>query len=298
MITFSNALLTVSRRRREDGELSKGALRAQRAQNRAKAMRQNLLGSSLLSGMLYNQGYQQGPPHPAARPAGPGMPGHPGAQYHLAQHPGDYGVPVGYDIDGRPILRSYAGGGYEHAPHPHPQQPGAEMYRLPPIQDAVGGPSMWDGHDMSHFPPPRMDHWLGHEQGDFNHPHVQASDLTPDEQLHQHGGYFEGAQHYYPSYEDEYRFPPLFDPATAPRTAVPAPDMSGLHGDHTTTTAAAAAAAGATSMPEAPSGHVIFNERLFDGALGSAPMAGRRDLDEGLGAFDEAVAQANETSAW
>lgn len=261
-------------------------------------MRQNLLGSSLLGGMLYNQGHQQqGPPHPAARPAGPGMAQHPGAQYHLAQHPGEYAMPVGYDVDGRPILRSYASGGYETALHPHLQHPSADMYRLPPIQDAVGGPNMWDSHDINQYPPSRMDHWLGHEQDQLAHgAAAHPSDHTPEEQLHPHGSYFEGAHQYYPAYDDEYRFPPLIDGSTAPRSAVPAHDMSGLYDSQTA--GAAAAAAAAVTMPDAPSGHVIFNERLFDGALGSAPLAGRRDLDEGLGAFDEAVAQANESPAW
>ena len=52
---------------------------------------------------------------------------------------------------------------------------------------------------------------------------------------------------------------------------------------------------------EAPSGHVVFNERLFDGVLGSAALpggGGRREHDEGLGAFDEAVAQANDSPGW
>jgi hypothetical protein len=36
---------------------------------------------------------------------------------------------------------------------------------------------------------------------------------------------------------------------------------------------------------QTPSGHVVFNENLFDGAL---------TKDEGLGDFDQAVEQANE----
>lgn len=236
-------------------------------------MRQNLLGSSLLNGMLYNQGYQQqGPPHAAARAAAPDMPQHPGQQYHLAQHPGEYAMPVGYDVDGRPIMRPYPShpGAYDQ------QHPGPDMYRLPPIQDAVG----WDSHDHAYVPP-RMDHWPMHG-------HEGHGAGTPEE-LHHAGGYFDGpshpAQHYYPEYapeaEYEYRFPPLIDGSTAPRTAMPPPEVP-LGGPTAT-------------VPEAPSGHVMFNERLFDGALGSA----RRELDESLGAFDEAVAQANEApSGW
>jgi hypothetical protein len=37
----------------------------------------------------------------------------------------------------------------------------------------------------------------------------------------------------------------------------------------------------------------MFNERLFDGALGTAGLG-----DEGLGAFDEAVQQTNDMPSW
>lgn len=295
-------------------------------------MRQNLLGSSLLGGMLYNQGCQQsGPPHPSARVAGPGMAQHPGAQYHLSQHPhphphphaSEYGMPVGYDVDGRPILRAYPGGsgGYEH-PYPgHPEQqeyqdypghPSTEMYRLPPIQDAVG-PGMWDSHDLGagYYPPPRMDHWLGQGQGqdqgqystDQQQQQHQHQDLTPEEHMHQHqqqGGYFEGGHQYYPEYEGEYRFPTLHDGSTVPRTAsaMPPPEMM-MHHDGGGPSDWRDGPGG--HLHEAPSGHVIFNERLFDGVLGSAALpggGGRREHDEGLGAFDEAVAQANDSPGW
>lgn len=53
---FVDALVRADdgRRRRDVGQLSKGAIRAQRAQQRAKQMRQNLLGSNLLSMSMYN----------------------------------------------------------------------------------------------------------------------------------------------------------------------------------------------------------------------------------------------------
>ena len=268
-----------SRRRREDGELSKGALRAQRAQARAKAMRQNLLGSSLLGGMMYQQHYQ-----PDHRMPVQSMPQHPGAQYHVAHHPAEYAMPVGYDIDGRPVIRSYHSSGYDHPV----QQPHDAMYRLPPIQDAVGG-NMWDSPDMAHYPPPRMEHWPEDPYGQ----HAQSQWTPEDEGAHQ-SGYFEGAEQY-PNYEQQYRFPPMLEGSNGlmPASAVPSVDMLGNEVNDDPWREA-----GPSHAPEAPSGHVFFNERLFDGALGSAPMAGRRDEDEGLGAFNEAVAQANETPEW
>jgi hypothetical protein len=289
----------ISRRRREDGELSKGALRAQRAQNRAKAMRQNLLGSSLLGGMMYQQSYQHGGYPTDHRVPVQSMPQHPGAQYHVAHHPSEYAMPVGYDVDGRPVMRSYhsggydAGGGYDAQPQPsqshEAMHPHEGMYRLPPIQDAVGG-GMWESHDMAQYPPPRMEHWPEDPYG--QHAHAQPQ-WTPEEEGGQQAGYFEGAEHY-PDYEQQYRFPPMLEGSnTMPSSAIPSVDMP-LQDASTE----AWKEAGPSHAPDAPSGHVFFNERLFDGALGSAPMAGRSHEDEGLGAFHEAVAQANETPEW
>jgi hypothetical protein len=300
--TFSPLSLNcanISRRRREDGELSKGALRAQRAQNRAKAMRQNLLGSSLLGGMMYQQSYQHGGYPTDHRVPVQAMPQHPGAQYHVAHHPSEYAMPVGYDVDGRPVMRSYHSGGYDtgggYDAQPQPSQsheamhPHEGMYRLPPIQDAVGG-GMWESHDMAQYPPPRMEHWPEDPYG--QHAHAQPQ-WTPEEEGGQQAGYFEGAEHY-PDYEQQYRFPPMLEGSnTMPPSAIPSVDMP-LQDASTE----AWKEAGPSHAPEAPSGHVFFNERLFDGALGSAPMAGRSHEDEGLGAFHEAVAQANETPEW
>jgi len=50
---------------------------------------------------------------------------------------------------------------------------------------------------------------------------------------------------------------------------------------------------------QTPSGHVLFNERLFDGALGSASLPTiLGDRDDGLAGFDEAMAQASEIPQW
>jgi hypothetical protein len=248
-------------------------------------MRQNLLGSSLLGGMMYHQqGYQQGG-HPLdPRLAHHGMPQHPGAQYHVAHHPAEYNMPVGYDIDGRPVLRSYHSSGYEH-PHPHAHpHPNEQMYRLPPIHDAVAA-GMWDSHEQ--YPPPRMDNW---PEDQYGHPQNQ---YTPEDEAAQQAGYFEGAE-YFPDYEQQYRFPPMLEGSTVPMPQsaasvdmIPNEGSSGSWHD-----------GGVGAAPEAPSGHVFFNERLFDGALGTAPLHGRRDEDEGLGAFNEAVVQANELPSW
>jgi hypothetical protein len=130
-----------------------------------------------------------------------------------------------------------------------------------------------------------MDHW----------PEDQYGQYTPEDEAAHQAGYFEGAE-YYPDYEHQYRFPPpLLDGSTVPmpQSAAPSIDMMPNEGGSDSWNDGSIAAG-----PEAPSGHVFFNERLFDGALGTASLTGRRDEDEGLGAFHEAVAQANEPPAW
>lgn len=149
------------RRRRDVGQLSKGAMRAQRAQARAKQMRQNLLGSNLLNMSLYNASQQQ--QQQLQLQQGRGMPNHPGAQ-HLQYTMGvageGYLPSMGYEFDPRSHghgHRHVHGGmyadqhlahGHVHghaAQHPHTHgvyAPGMEMdanemYRLPPI-DGVG----------------------------------------------------------------------------------------------------------------------------------------------------------------
>lgn len=255
-------------------------------------MRQNLLGSSLLGSMMYHQqGYQHGQHVQAGYPLDPrmahhGIPQHPGAQYHVAHNPAEYNMPVGYDVDGRPILRQYHSSAYDH-PHPlaHAQPHlDEQMYRLPPIQDAVAA-GMWDSQD--HYSAPRMGNWQGDQYGQ---PHGQ---YTSEDEAAQQVGYFEGAE-YYPDYEHQYRFPPLIEGATVPMPQSAASvDMLPNEGSSDSWNDGVVGAA-----PEAPSGHVFFNERLFDGALGTATLQGRGEEDEGLGAFHEAVVQAHEASSW
>ena len=258
-------------------------------------MRQNLLGSSLLGGMMYQQSYQHSGHHMDHRMPVQNMPQHPGAQYHVAHHPSEYAMPVGYDVDGRPVMRSYHGGGYE-APLQHPQSLAHDgmhasegMYRLPPIQDAVD-PGMWDSHDMAQYPPPRMDHWPEDPYGQ----HAQQAQWTPEDEGAHQAGYFEGGDQY-PDYERQYRFPSMLEGSSAPMPPSALPPVTMPFDDGA---ADVWKEAGPSLAPDAPSGHVFFNERLFDGALGSAPMAGRSHDDEGLGAFHEAVAQVNETPDW
>lgn len=243
---------------------------------------------------MYQHSYQHGGHHMDHRIPVQNMPQHPGAQYHVAHHPSEYAMPVGHDVDGRPVVRSYHMGGYDaplqQSPTHEAMHPHEGMYRLPPIQDAVG-PGMWDPHDVAQYPPPRMDHW----PEDPYSQHAQQAQWTPEDEAAHQSGYFEGA-HQYPDYEQQFRFPPMLENQSAPMppSAVPSVDMPLGETGNTE----GWQEAGPSHAPEAPSGHVFFNERLFDGVLGSAPMAGRSQEDEGLGAFHEAVAQANETPEW
>jgi hypothetical protein len=156
-----------------------------------------------------------------------------------------------------------------------------------------------------------MDHWPEDTYGQHQHPQNQ---WTPEDEGAHQSNYFEGVDHYpVPEYEqdNQYRFPPMLEePApgmsmSMPHSASGSVDMlpnpnsnEGNDSSWMDSGPTPAPASGPSHIPEAPSGHVFFNERLFDGALGSAPVVGRREEDEGLGAFDEAVAQANETPEW
>ncbi|WVF68219.1 hypothetical protein IAT40_002984 [Kwoniella sp. CBS 6097] len=161
------------RRRRDVGQLSKGAIRAQRAQARAKQMRQNLLGTNLLNMSLYNaatnriansaphphpQHQQAQHPHAHQHPyphaiqtsqAHGGYPSHPGAQHYTSGMYAMEGyIPMAYDFDGRPIpgAPGVAGGAY-----------GAEMYAPAPASGHGGslGVPERTGHEgeMYRLPP-------------------------------------------------------------------------------------------------------------------------------------------------
>ncbi|KAK4685816.1 hypothetical protein P7C73_g4324, partial [Tremellales sp. Uapishka_1] len=254
------------RRRREVGQLSKGALRAQRAQNRAKAMRQNLLGSNLLNmSHLYDHGQGQGSQHPGAQHM----------QYAMAE---SY-LPMGYDLNGRPVQAEY---GYEN-----------DMYRLPPLQEQY---ATWHGDD----------YWDGHVNANAN----ANPDASAQPQDYYTQTAFDDGMQYVGNFEEN-RLPPL---AEASRE-----DPPGMRpGDIVAGQFARGVGVGMEEEEQGqdprlttwerenqqtPSGHVFFNERLFDGALGSAVLPGMEErdgerqsavgpFDEALGAFDEAVMDA------
>ncbi|WVQ70677.1 hypothetical protein IAR50_000199 [Cryptococcus sp. DSM 104548] len=165
-----------SRRRREVGQLSKGAVRAQRAQARAKQMRQNLLGSNLLNMSLYNAAnarlassnganeyHAQQAAAAAAGMAPHGvMNGHPGHTHPGLQCAMDSYMQMGYGMDHRPLQvgGAYPGESYGGIAQGGPASTGveSEMYRLPPI-DGMMGPG--NGYDWQ-APPAEVDYW---EQG-------------------------------------------------------------------------------------------------------------------------------------
>ena len=259
-------------RRRDAGQLSKGAIRAQRAQARAKQMRQNLLGSNLLNMSLYNAAAQ-----------GRGIPSHPGALHHLGYDMAqDTYMPVGYDLDGRPVAYNqqgmYAG-----------QMDGGDMYRLPPIDGVQGYDAAWAGQAGS-------DYWAAGAQGaqgyveGYYHPVAAAgpSDFT------------QGVAH----------------PAQGPHGEYPLASMGPGNASGSGSGTGMGMGVNASALvdkqvdprlndwardgQQTPSGHVLFNERLFDGALGSAgiPSLGDSARDDGLAGFEEAMAQASDMPQW
>lgn len=323
-------------RRREQGQLSKGAIRAQRAQARAKQMRQNLLGHNLLQVSMYNAQQQQHQQQQrqvgaASQPAGMGN--------GLAE---SY-MPVAYDYDGRPIMDHHQGGhGYPPPPPPAGGDPygqsmygGAdEGYRLPPIlgYDApphaggAGGLAPPPGPAWGHEQP-QLDAWGTGGAGAYGEPqpppdagyyhHTGDGQMLPNDfslpPLGNGSSYPPG-----PSFGDD----PLGGPSahgqaggialpefdTSPQvpTARPAELIAGQYArDVGLQGSESRASEGGRSnaqswpheAPETPSGHMVFQDRLFDGALGSAMLGERRD-DDGLGAFDEAVQQVHDVSAW
>jgi len=252
-----------SRRRRDVGQLSKGAIRAQRAQARAKQMRQSLLGSNLLNMSMYNAHAQA-----QAQANGQGhrpnvMPHHPGAQYAMAE---SY-IPMGYDLDGQPIVQS----GYPVQEGMYPGQAvDGDMYRLPPIDPGVMnmgyGEMGWNGEGV--------EYWDGMGQAQGYDPHEEYYDPAP-------AGYTYSDQ----APGDDFRLPPLLEGSRV-----------GMEMDRRKDEGVdPRMREWARDGQQTPSGHVLFNERLFDGALGSAGIH-QEKRDEGLSGFDEAIAQVNDTS--
>jgi hypothetical protein len=271
-------------------------------------MRQNLLGANLLDMSMYNaqaqqqriaqhhapaHGYQHGATHAHT---------HPGMQYAMAE--AAY-LPMGYDMDGRPVMS----GGYMTGPESYTHDVYSDdVYRLPPIM----------GYDN-----PAAAGWDTDESGSE---HWQASGSTGEEyiQMDPNGVFAAGGTSEFGEFGAgmEYRLPPLLDPGhlgmdinmdgtAGPSSLRPGENPGGqfavARGPIDTATNVGAGGPGgfdAKGMDsrmrewvgeaqQTPSGHVMFNERLFDGALGTAGLG-----DEGLGAFDEAVQQTNDMPSW
>ena len=231
-------------------------------------MRQNLLGSNILSMSMYN----------AAAQANGRVAAHPGTQHHLQYAMAESYLPVGYDMQM-----------YDQNVYP---MSGNEMYRLPPMEPVrevyegewTQGPDYWSADNLQ-----RPDHsgpLLGSQQqmaqSDYYAPQLQVApqDYTqqasanPDVQRVGQGlpgeYYLDPVAHQHQHIESEKR------------------QDSRLH-------------EWARDGQQTPSGHVVFNERLFDGALGSAilpPLGESGPRDEELAGFDEAVAQASEMARW
>ncbi|WVR08543.1 hypothetical protein IAU60_005598 [Kwoniella sp. DSM 27419] len=335
---------TRSRRRRDVGQLSKGAIRAQKAQARAKQMRHNLLGTNLLNMSLYNAAthrlaaaqQQQQPQtdhhqHLLPHEAHLGYPGSTGVmQYAHAENMGytvEGYVPLGFDLDGRPIPidpgyppEIYALGAGGPSGIPQGAQYESQLYRLPPIEGM-------------------MDVGTGYETWQPTHPGVGQVNYweqppLPSDILGQPGDYTEEAEYptgpdaYYPSTYAmadagalppgamEYRLPPLLEASREGSSSINPEDRS--HRDQERPLdrddpGPVQYAPGGGSLSEkedrtrewtrevgqqTPSGHVVFTERLFDGALGTAGLQDRRGSDEELGMFDQAVEQAGEVEPW
>ena len=284
-----DSLTATIRRRREVGQLSKGAIRAQRAQARAKQMRQNLLGSNLLNMSMYNA---------AAHAAGRGgVLNHPGAQHHLQYAMAESYLPVSYDVDGRPIT-------YEQGMYGGPGMDAGDMYRLPPI-DGMGMPydGAWAGGGGADY----WSHGAG-PSGEYEGQDGNGADSYYP-QVHPGGADFgqdpSAIGHIDQGMPGDFQLPPLMETHSSHQGGKSSQqvDMGGQYGDREKETRDIRMQEWARDGQQTPSGHVMFNERLFDGALGSAglPALGGEGLgprDEGLSGFEEAIAQANEVPQW
>nr|XP_019051081.1 hypothetical protein I302_01529 [Kwoniella bestiolae CBS 10118]OCF30011.1 hypothetical protein I302_01529 [Kwoniella bestiolae CBS 10118] len=345
-----------SRRRRDVGQLSKGAIRAQKAQARAKQMRQNLLGTNLLNMSLYNaatnrlangshaqQSQYQAQAQAAQQAYAAGYPAGGTGGYGMYPMDTNYVTSVGYDIDGRPIQmvsqaptqgypEMYGTGqngnglladGSMMGGQNHP-----EMYRLPPIEGMV---------DINGNPAAGYENWQaqggmgqsgGEEYWDTQPLPGISSELAYDTTTHINTS--GGEEYYNTSYGEipapgggdpsgmvesnglEYRLPPLMD--------IPRDTPNGVNGDgpgdliasqyareHSGSQSSSGGRRDERTSKEGqqtPSGHVLFNERLFDGALGTAGLTDKTKGHEGtlndddLGMFDQAMEQAGDIGNW
>ncbi|KIR79624.1 specific transcriptional repressor [Cryptococcus gattii EJB2] len=297
------------RRRRETGQLSKGAIRAQRAQARTKQMRQDLLGSNLLNISLYNAANARLASSTTATAATendyryhPGIDSvgtavghghtHPGMQYAMGSN-----IQLGYGLDGRPVKV----GGYS-----------GEMYGTTAL---LAGPSSASDHesDMYQFPP--MNGMMDvRNRYEWHAPSMQYWDqvnMGPEEVQPQGGYPVEGE--YYATHYDleggvpeqmEYRFSSLMETSgegngSLPKRA-PGDIIAGAYvaykeqEDRNPSSIRQWAGEG----QQTPSGHVMFNEKLFDGVMGSAGLFDKAEGPDVLAMFDGAMEHAGEIASW
>ena len=238
-------------------------------------MRQNLLGTNLLNMSLYNAAAQRGQ-----------IPNHPGAQHHLQYAMAEGYLPVSYDIERQNVPYDHTG------MYGVPLMNSNDMYRLPPIDnmgldyDSTGQWAHQDSNDFWQIP----DH--SRQSYGLHDPSAMQGDPSAYPPLGYDPTVSVG--------NEPYHLPPLIDPYgpqddhSLPPTMAPFGNLdNGLEPDprmHEW----------ARDGQQTPSGHVTFNERLFDGALGSAGLPPLGDVagDADLAGFDEAIAQANELSQW
>jgi hypothetical protein len=273
-------------------------------------MRQNLLGSNLLNMSLYNAANQNRMlTHPAAQHYG---------QYAMQEQ---YLPQVqGYDIDGNPLGYSDTTGMYGARVG---SMDAGDMYRLPPI-DGMGlvyddhhahqhyvhqhdgqtqAHQAHGGHTHRGWEDPNAlavgagaggdfgsgDYWPGVGPSDYHHPH--PVDASQDYYAGITGGEYDQM------HLSQYQLAPMIDPQVDTSHDQQHQPMGGAEMVHERQ-ADPRLNDWARDGQQTPSGHVMFNERLFDGALGSATLPALLGEGDDLAGFDEAVAQASEIPQW
>jgi hypothetical protein len=250
-------------------------------------MRQNLLGHNLLNMSLYNAAQQRQQQQQRASEMS--------AQQQQAQA-GYYGHahthPV-YGVDNMPSHYPHQTE-YELDPYAHPGYPGHPGH---PGHAGYGGPAFGYGPEYAEdmYLPPigydepayevRMDPYYGqghpHPYGHYGPDHPMDRGY-PVEEAYLPGPGGDGGEY---DMQESYRLPPLLHQASSiPTSAVP----GGLHArveDEDERGEDPRVRDWRMAEQTTPSGHVAFDERLFDGALSK---------EDGLGDFDDAMRQANE----
>lgn len=168
---------------------------------------------------------------------------------------------------------------YHQGPGPGSDDP----YRLPPIDQNILPPI--GGYEMGWQGDSGLDYWPG--------PGGPSQQVYGDVNEFDHQGY--GATD--PS---EFRLPPLLE-GSREGASLEMSVQGGYPEDDEVGIDPRMRDWGKEGL-QTPSGHVMFNERLFDGALGSAGLSGlgqddaRRD--EGLAGFDEAMRDVHDVPTW